>query len=346
MALAAAVTAPRSALATGPDATQVAAPVPTRDDDATAQRGEDRPQLGEEIVVTATRSPRPTRDVPAAVTVVPRSEIDRSPSETTDELLRMVPSFGVFRRSSSVVADPSSQGVNLRGIGPSGVSRSLVLLDGITVNDAFGGWVYWRSIPTLGIERIEVVPGAGSALYGNYALGGVTQVLSRPISPSSVDAAAEGGSFHTGRFAAWASDRGGPVGGALESELFTSDGYLVVADYARGPVDRDTPSKHAVVKPRLEVAASRELSFGLRGGFFYEDQNGGTQHTTAMVRQWDYTATASYTPRDVGRFDVSIFGHASDFKQDRARVNADRSAEFPNEPAASPRRNTHPHRRQ
>jgi len=117
---------------------------------------------GEEIVVTATRSPRPIRDVAAAVIVVPRLELERSPAKTLDELLPIVPSLGLFRRSSSLAADPSSQGVTLRGVGPSGVSRSLVLVDGIPANDPFGGWVYWRAIPRLGIQQFEVVPGGSS----------------------------------------------------------------------------------------------------------------------------------------------------------------------------------------
>jgi outer membrane receptor protein involved in Fe transport len=109
-----------------------------------------------QVVITATRRPRPLRDVPAAVTVLPRSEIDKSPTLTLDELLRTVPSFATFRRTSSIVSDPTAQGLNLRGVGPSGVSRSLVLLDGVPANDPFGGWFYWRSVPRLGIERIEV----------------------------------------------------------------------------------------------------------------------------------------------------------------------------------------------
>jgi iron complex outermembrane recepter protein len=120
-------------------------------------------------VVTATRLPRPQRDLPATVVVLPRGELVRSPALTTDSLLRALPSAATFRRSTSLVADPSSQGLNLRGVGPSGVSRSLVLLDGVPVNDAFGGWVLWRALPRRGLERVEVVPGGGSALYGSAA---------------------------------------------------------------------------------------------------------------------------------------------------------------------------------
>ena len=105
-----------------------------------------------ETTVTALRLPRPLPDVPSTVTVLSREEIDRTPALAADGLLRAVPSVGTFRRTPSLVADPTAQGLNLRGVGPSGVSRALVLMDGVPVNDPFGGWIYWRSLP----------PGAGS----------------------------------------------------------------------------------------------------------------------------------------------------------------------------------------
>src|SRR5262245_55402170 len=132
-----------------------------------------------ETVVTATRAPRPIREVTSTVTVLPREELERSPGVRIDDILRSVPSFATFRRTSSVAADPTAQGVNLRNIGPSGVSRALVLLDGVPVNDPFGGWVYWRSLPRLGLEQVEIAPGAASALYGSAALGGVVELVSR-----------------------------------------------------------------------------------------------------------------------------------------------------------------------
>src|SRR5260370_30212570 len=107
-----------------------------------------------QTVVTATRTPRPLRDVPTSVTVLPRAEIEQSPTQTLDELLRTLPSFATFRRTNSLVSDPTAQGVNLCGIGPSGVSRTLVLVDGLPANHAFGGWFYWRQIPRIRLERL------------------------------------------------------------------------------------------------------------------------------------------------------------------------------------------------
>ncbi len=302
-----------------------AARPPAAQPEAAPARGE---ELGEDIVVTATRSPRSVRDVPADVTVMSREEIERNPGKVVDEVLRLLPEFSTFRRSSSVAADPTSSGVSLRGVGPSAASRSLVLVDGVPANDAFKDNIWWRAMPPLGIQRIEVVPGGGSALYGNYALAGVTQILSRPITAGTVDGLAEYGSFNTGRLSAWGSDRWGPVGGALEADLFSSDGYYVVAPYARGPVDAPAPSKHAVGSARLEGQAARDLQLTARASYFYEDYNGGTQYTTAAVRRWELLTGGHYTPGEAGAFDLSVSGHLVEFFQDRARIINNRSQEF------------------
>ncbi|MGE5048704.1 MAG: TonB-dependent receptor plug domain-containing protein, partial [Deltaproteobacteria bacterium] len=272
---------------------------------------------GEEIVVTATRTPRPVRDVAAAVTVLPRAEIERSAAKTLDELLVSVPSFALFRRSSSMAADPSSQGVTLRGVGPSGISRSLVLVDGVPANDPFGGWVYWRAIPRLGIQRLEIVPGGGSALYGNSALSGVVQVVSRPIEDNRVEGGVEYGSFGTTQLSLRAAHRFGAIAAVVEGEGLKSSGYGVVA--TPGAVDGTTPSEHGVIKGRIEANLASDVSLALRGGYFAEDENGGTRWTTAAVRRLEYSASVRYAP-DAGSLEVSAFGHDGSFRQDRARI--------------------------
>ena len=87
------------------------------------------------------------------------------------------PGFNLFRRNSSRVANPTTQGVTLRGVSGSGASRTLVLADGVPLNDPFGSWVYWNRVPQAAVDRIEVVRGATGDLYGADALGGVIQVL-------------------------------------------------------------------------------------------------------------------------------------------------------------------------
>ena len=95
--------------------------------------------ITEQLVVTATRSEQRVADVPASISILSQEDILRSAAVVADDVLRQVPSFSLFRRTSSLAANPTAQGVSLRGIGPSGVSRTLVLLDDVPFNDPFGG---------------------------------------------------------------------------------------------------------------------------------------------------------------------------------------------------------------
>src|ERR1051326_1703004 len=116
-------------------------------------------QVADAITVTATRTETRLADTPASVVVLDKKTIDDSPSMTIDATLRQVPGFTLFRRAGSRRANPTSQGVSLRGVGASGASRALVLDDGIPLNDAFGGWVYWGRVPRVLLERVEVLRG-------------------------------------------------------------------------------------------------------------------------------------------------------------------------------------------
>lgn len=292
-----------------------------------AAAGETEPTTPQGTVVTATRLPRPVRDVPATVIVLPRAEIDRSPSLTQDGLLRTVPSAATFRRTASLVSDPTAQGLNLRGLAPSGVSRSLVLVDGLPANDPFGGWVYWRALPRLGLERVEIVPSGGSALYGSAALGGVVQLFSRPITGPSIEGDVAYGLLGTGQLAARATDRWGRVGAAVETELLTTHGHPVVAPAQRGAIDQETPSNHASLNGRVEVEASPSLRLGTRVGLFRTNQNGGTTFTTARAQSALLGFDARLTTQEAGRFELQLFGRLQRFEQRRARVAPDRSSE-------------------
>ncbi|HLL83252.1 MAG TPA: TonB-dependent receptor, partial [Longimicrobium sp.] len=311
----------------------VATPEPTPPKEAPGATAEPSPRPAAEeppiptVVVTGTRAPRPVRDVPATVVVLPRAEIDRSPTLTTDDLLRTVPSVGTFRRSSSLVADPTSQGLNLRGVGPSGVSRALVLLDGVPVNDPFGGWVYWRALPRLGLDRIEIVPGGGSASYGNYALGGVVQLFSRPIAPATLEGDVLAGHPGTLLLGARVTERWGRVGAELEGEWLESAGYPLVPEAERGAIDVPAASRHGTLNGRVEVALTDTLTLTLRAGSFGERQSGGTAFTNASVGRLGYSAGVRRSGGDGGTLELSFFGHAQRFRQQRARISADRSTE-------------------
>lgn len=300
-----------------PPAAPAEAPAP---DPAPAAPPREAP--GEVIVVTGLRLPRPVRDVPAAMLVLDRHELARSPHALADDLVRTLPSAGTFRRSSSLAADPTSQGLNLRGVGPSAVSRALVLRDGVPANDPFGGWIYWRAISPLGVDRIEVAPSGASALFGDFALGGVVHVVSRPIE-RELRALAAAGSHGTRRAAIRAADRRGALGAALEGELFDTGGHVPIAAEARGAVDGRAPSTHGSAGARVEHARGGRTAH-LTARWFREALDAGTRHTTADVRTITYGAGLRLA-RTAGTLEVELFGGDQLFRQERARVAPDRS---------------------
>lgn len=311
-----------AALAAGPAR---AADAPSPPAEPPPPEAPDAPDAGE-VVVSATREPRPPSGVPTPVTVISGEALAASPSLTADGAVRAVPSVAMFRRSSSLVADPSSQGVNLRGIGPSGVGRGLVLDDGVPVNDPFGGWVYWRALPRLGTERLEIAPGGASALYGSFALGGVIERVARRPDRSGVALELGGGSLGTGGGAARVVRAWNGGGVAVEGEALATDGFEVVAPSDRGPVDGRAAADHLTLGVRAEHALRPGLRLTAGADAFGEDQDGGTRYTRAEVRMLSGRAGLAWTG-DLGRLALTLYGGGRRFEQTRARVPEGRATE-------------------
>ena len=147
--------------------------------------------------------------VPNSEYVLSAESMNNMGSLVVDDMLRQVPGFSTFRRSSSLFANPTSQGVSLRGVGASATSRSTVLLDGIPLNDPFGGWVYWARVPQEAIASMEVANGGASDLYGGGALGGVVNLRTRTEETAYASAEMSMGSMSTPDFSFAA---GAPIG--------------------------------------------------------------------------------------------------------------------------------------
>jgi outer membrane receptor protein involved in Fe transport len=135
------------------------------------------PPVHETISVTAYRAPLGELESPASTRTLTTSDLEEAAPITLDGQLRLIPGAETFRRSSSLVANPSSQGISLRGLGSTSASRTLVTEDDIPLNDAFAGWIHWEELPELSIRSVEVVRGGASDLYGSSAIGGVINVL-------------------------------------------------------------------------------------------------------------------------------------------------------------------------
>jgi outer membrane cobalamin receptor len=275
----------------------------------------DDPTRLEPVVVTVTRTEQPAGQAPASVTVLTREDISLSPSVTLDDLLRQVPGFSLFRRSSSLVTHPTTQGLSLRGIGPSGTSRALVLVDGVPANDAFGGWVYWDRIPLQGIEQIEVVRGGGSSAWGNYAIGGVVHVLTRRPIERGVFFDGSYGTHNTMNFDLLVHEVQGPFRVALEGNYFKTDGYFVVKDSRRGAIDIEADSRHVTFNGRAEMVLSPEASLFISGTYFDEDRGNGTplQNNGTTYGGGAFGGRLGTTTSGAGEFRLALYADNQQF---------------------------------
>src|SRR4051795_6038947 len=138
-------------------------------------------------VVSADRLPSAESSAPFSVTALESNDLRRAPQLRLDDVLRNeVPGFSLFRRSSRRTANPTTQGVTLRNFGPSGASRTLVLLDGIPMNDPFAGYVLWDQLPPDALENVFVTSGGGAGPFGNPAIAGTIFLVSaRPQEDSA-----------------------------------------------------------------------------------------------------------------------------------------------------------------
>jgi iron complex outermembrane recepter protein len=245
--------------------------------------------LSETVTVTAARAEQRARDVAASVNILSRDDIDRSAAMVADDVLRQIPTFSLFRRTSSLASHPTAQGVSLRGIGPSGVSRTLVLFDGIPFNDPFGGWVYWTRVPLASVDRIEVVDGANSSVYGNYAMGGIINLVPAPPGRRTLELRSQYGSRNTPKIDFSGTDSWGRVQASVDGSLFDTEGYPIVRAEERGAVDTKAAVRFGNLTGRLQYDFSNRAHGFVRAWHFREERD------NAKISTIDGTAEANDT---------------------------------------------------
>jgi outer membrane receptor protein involved in Fe transport len=261
----------------------------------------------ETITVTPTRSEQRLGDVPASVNILDSEDIKNSPAVVADDVLRRIPTFSLFRRTSSLSSHPTSQGVSLRGIGPSGVSRTLVMTDGIPVNDPFGGWVYWTRVPLESVERIEVVDGSGSSLYGNYAEGGVINIMTAPPARRTLEIKPQYGNRNSPKLDVFGSDVWGKVGVAVDGSVFDTDGFPVVVSSERGVIDNNATVKFGNVNVKVDYSPNDRVRASLRAGYFSEDRGNGKILEVNGTRWKSASGTVRVRMPDESDLQASIF---------------------------------------
>jgi len=212
----------------------------------------------EKVVVTATRDVEEIRKIPANVTVITKEEIGQSNAQNVVDLLRNDVDIEV----RDFYGNGKSASVDIRGFGETGPLNTLVLVDGRRVNEIDLSGVDWSQIPLDQVERIEIIRGPGSVLYGDNAVGGVINIITKkPEKPFSAKAEVVGGSYGYNKESASVSGKWGPLSAILNASHNATDGY------------RENGFLRAKdVGGKVIYDLNENISFNLSGTFHQDDQ--------------------------------------------------------------------------
>jgi outer membrane receptor protein involved in Fe transport len=283
----------------------------------------------ETVTVSADRLPPREETQPFSVIRIDSAELERAPQLRLDDVLRdAAPGFSLFRRSSSRVANPTAQGVSLRNVGPNGAGRTLVLLDGIPLNDPFAGWIPWSRVPPSSLDEVIVNPGGGAGLFGNAALAGTIHLVSAEPAGTGADFLATLGDHDTYDAALSARLQRGDIVVSTYFDKFSTGGYPVLQKDQRGPVDTHADASSWVWQGRIDWKPDAQTRVTVAASAFEEERNNGTQLTRNSTSGRDLSATFSrFIPTLDAEFRLQGYVQRRNFHSTFSSVNAARTEE-------------------
>lgn len=268
----------------------------------------------EQVTVTAYRTPMGELESPATTRLLAEQALQQMPAVTLDGKLRMLPGVETFRRSSSLVANPSSQGVSLRGLGSTSASRTLVTADDVPLNDPLGSWIHWQEQPELAIKSVQLVRGGASDLYGSSAIGGVVNMI--PVRPTgdALEVSTTYGGQGTFDESMMAQGKRGAYGALIAGGLIGTDGYIQEAAAQRGPVDQpsNVHSQNALIDLEREAGGLRLFA---RSSGYQDSRHNGTilqYNKTRLVR---YATGADWTGANAATVGLRLYGSRERYQQ-------------------------------
>lgn len=246
------------------------------------------PRLHESVVVTGSAEPVPFESVGRAVWVLTRADIARLPVRSIDDILRLASSIDVRARGPYVQADLSIRGGSF--------GQTLVLVDGVRLNDAQSGHHNTDLPLTLGdIERVEVLLGAGSSLFGADAFGGTVNIITRGAS-TAPEASAVGGDHGLAGAQARVSFAKGHLQQTVSADIIRSSGFEADREFENVALSGRTTVGS---RTRVQMGFVRK-DFGANGFYGPSPSHETTDQTAAGVTHafamfsWRSTVQAMY----------------------------------------------------
>lgn len=308
--------------------------------------------LRDEVTISITRTESKLAETPASVVVLNRENLETTAAQTVDDSLRQIAGFTLFRRSSSKTTNPTTQGANLRGLAGSGASRAAVLLDGLSLNDAFGGWTFWSRVPSIALEQAEVLRGGASAFYGDQGLSGAVNLRTSSSSEKPIfrfeTSAGTNKTFDANLFTAYGK-RGWNFDLALET--FQTKGYIPTAENERGSIDTNANSRHnngfLTIEKSFDGATERRrdasglsvppasaggtnFAFSrvfLKTNIFGERRDNGTSLTNNKTYFRQIALGADFSGEQTGAFQFRSFLEKQTYDQTFSAVSNNRNTE-------------------
>lgn len=268
----------------------------------------------ESVFVTATRSQSRVDEMPLHTTVVTREDIERSPATTLDQLLRNVPGMN-FSGVPATQSDPTGHQTRMRGLGN---AKVLVLLDGVPIHDPFYLTTQWFKVPLATIERVEIVRGGNSSLWGNMAVAGVINIVSRRVKGNAGEASFIAGS------------RGSNVVSATQdAKLSEAFGLQLAVDRNRSGGYQTTPAEFTWRFPGKDVPdatntnamvtlyarPTAKTDAYLRAGWHVQDQDINFENGNNLQKSPDFSAGLTHRLDDASRLQANAWAQYLRFEK-------------------------------
>ncbi|MDB5457964.1 MAG: TonB-dependent receptor [Caulobacter sp.] len=277
------------------------------------------------VVVTA-RLPPAMGDAAFAVVRIDPAQLRAS--DRLDKALTATPGVQLFRRNSTAGANPTTQGLSLRGVAGSGAGRALVTLDGVPQNDPFGGWVIWTGLPPEILGGADIVRGSGAGPYGAGALTGVVALEERDGGPGDRVAEATFGEVGYKRAAAAGSIPLGAANLFLGASGETGGGWIPVRK-GRGGADTALTDDDWSASSRLTVPVGRAV-LAARLSAFEERRQSGLVGAASQARGQSASLTLAAQPSpDAYGWRLQAWYRHSNLENSSAAVAAGRTSTTP-----------------